>query len=238
MIIIPMAGASRRFFEAGYAQPKYQLMLSGKTMFERVVNSFERYFGSEPFLFIVRDTHGAPRFVEQELRRSAIADHRMVVLGEDTRGQADTIYRALGHVPDDAPMYIFNIDTIRHGYTKPDFVDQVDGYLEVFKGEGHHWSFVQAGAGNAVLRAVEKQRISELCSDGLYYFRSKEIFRWCHETALRADGAPAAELYIAPLYNPMIAAGMDVRYDLIDIGVLDFCGTPAEYQQLLLKMKG
>ena len=29
MIVIPMAGASRRFAEAGYARPKYELMLEG-----------------------------------------------------------------------------------------------------------------------------------------------------------------------------------------------------------------
>jgi len=40
-VIIPMAGHSRRFLEAGYTKPKALLPVGNSTMIERVVNMFD-----------------------------------------------------------------------------------------------------------------------------------------------------------------------------------------------------
>ncbi|MBD6989485.1 capsular biosynthesis protein, partial [Vibrio parahaemolyticus] len=44
MIIIPMAGMSSRFFNAGYDKPKYMLEARGVTLFEHSILSFKKYF--------------------------------------------------------------------------------------------------------------------------------------------------------------------------------------------------
>lgn len=49
MIVIPMAGLSRRFAEAGYAQPKYMLPLPGGSVFAHAVGSFREYFDKNHF---------------------------------------------------------------------------------------------------------------------------------------------------------------------------------------------
>ena len=41
MFVIPMAGSSSRFFEAGFLLPKYQLLIGNETVFEWSVRSFE-----------------------------------------------------------------------------------------------------------------------------------------------------------------------------------------------------
>lgn len=46
------------------------------------------------------------------------------------------------------------------------------------------------------------------------------------------------ELYIAPLYNLIIQEGGDIRYDLIDITDIEFCGTPTEFMDISNKMLG
>ena len=236
MIVIPMAGASQRFFDAGFMVPKYQLLLNGCTVFSCVVESFRRYFDSDTFLFIVREVHDTPAFVEQQLSAVGVADYRILVLPTETAGQADTVQRALPEVTDDEPLYIFNIDTIRRDFQKPDWVAEVDGYLEVFRGDGEHWSFVLEGAANQVLRTTEKERISDLCSNGLYYFRNKRLFSACYEEVVRQVSMAENERYIAPLYNYMIGRGLDVRYALIERDQLDFCGTPQEYRQLCQRL--
>lgn len=63
MIVIPMAGLSRRFRDAGYDVPKYRLELHGQTVFARAVGSFRSLFDAEPFLFIVREEPGVAEFV-------------------------------------------------------------------------------------------------------------------------------------------------------------------------------
>ena len=50
MIVIPMAGMSRRFTEAGYTLPKYMLPAHQRSLFAHAVDSFRHYFKTEPLI--------------------------------------------------------------------------------------------------------------------------------------------------------------------------------------------
>lgn len=233
MIVIPMAGQSSRFFNAGYTVPKYQLQLGANSVFYHVINSFRYYFDSEEFLFIVNDEN-VVRFIHAQAALLGIRDYRINNLGRATAGQAETVFLGMQDI-DDASIYIFNIDTIRHDYRKPDFIGEVDGYLEVFRDAGGHWSFVDPGPDGTVLRTTEKERISDLCSDGLYYFKSKKDFDTVFLHAQKNGLTTRGELYVAPLYNALIGAGKDIRYAVAERSCLDLCGTPDEYVALIKK---
>ncbi|EEA00848.1 conserved hypothetical protein [Burkholderia sp. H160] len=237
MIIIPMVGLSSRFFKAGFTKPKFQLELSGETVFSRAVRSFEHYFDSERFLFITRPDYDTPSFVSAELERLGIANASVTTIAHDTQGQAETVSLGLKDTPASEPLLIFNIDTFRYDYRKPDFIDTCDGYLEVFSGEGDHWSFVEPGTGNGVLRTTEKERISSLCSDGLYYFKTRDLFETSLSEARANNETTKGEFYIAPLYNRLIRSGATIKYDLISSGDIDFCGTPDEFHALQQKFQ-
>lgn len=234
MFIIPMAGLSSRFFKAGYTKPKYQLDLNGETVFAWSIRSFERYFKTDKFIFIYRDVYDTKAFLEQEMVKLGIADYELVCLPAETLGQADTVYQGLKNVSDDEEIYIFNIDSRIVDFVKPEWVEQCDGYLEVFKGEGDHWSFALAEENSKrVIRTTEKERISDLCSDGLYYFKRKSTFEELFLNAKENNMTSKNEYYIAPLYNHLIAQQAVVFYDLISNDRILFCGTPDEYQTLL-----
>lgn len=235
MILITMAGLSSRFSMAGYNVPKYALKYNGLTIFEWAVRSFENYFEDELFVFVLRPDDFAVAFVEDSVKSLGVKKYKIIKLDRDTRGQAETAYLALKGFNEDFPVTIFNIDTIRCGYIKPEFLSDCDGYLEVFRGEGDHWSFVEPGPDFSVTRTTEKERISDLCSDGLYFFKSKTEFCGIFEAALNAGEETKGEFYIAPLYNKMIKAGAKIKYDVIEIDQIDFCGTPSEYENLLEK---
>ena len=233
MFLITMAGLSSRFKKAGYSLPKYALEYKGVTIFEWAVRSFEKYFEDELFVFVLRPDYFAAAFVEDSVRKLGVKKYKIIKLDRDTRGQAETAYLALKEFNEDFPVTIFNIDTIRYGYIKPEFLSNCDGYLEVFRGEGDHWSFVEPGPDFTVTRTTEKERISDLCSDGLYYFKSHIEFCGIFEDALNAGEETKGEFYIAPLYNKMIKKGLKINYDIIDADQIDFCGTPEEYEILL-----
>ncbi|WP_256357579.1 glycosyltransferase family 2 protein [Halomonas sp. 18071143] len=236
MIVIPMAGLSSRFFKEGYELPKHQLPLFDRTVFQWVMKSFQLYFETDYFVFIVRDDYDNVEFINNELAALGVVNHTVVVLNAETRGQADTVYLGLSGFDLDSELYIFNIDTIRWGFVKPDFIDKCSGYLEVFEGEGDHWSFVlSSDQGKRVLKTTEKDRVSNLCSDGLYYFSSLRIFNQIFEEMEVQGGFVKGELYVAPMYNYLIEKGLPVLYDLIDKSKISFCGTPAEYVALLDK---
>jgi dTDP-glucose pyrophosphorylase len=230
-----MSGLSSRFFKAGYDIPKYQLPLRKHSVFYHAVNSFVNYFDKEKFIFVVRDIYDTIEFVQKEAVKLKIRDFDIVVLEHETKGQAETVYLGLKNYQNDFPITIFNIDTVRYNYIKPDFINECDGYLEVFKGEGEHWSFVLADTDGSVTKTTEKERISDLCSDGLYYFKSKSRFQDIFFETTQNNDTVFDEYYIAPMYNKLIAKGFKIKYDLISTNEIDFCGTPEEYEFLSKK---
>jgi hypothetical protein len=240
MIVIPMAGQSRRFREAGYARPKYELPLQGETLFACCVRSFERYFASERFLFVARRGAGAESFIARECERLGVLDHHTVTLDQPTRGQAETVLQGLRQAGCGAneSILIFNIDTIRPGYAFPPEALDADGYLEVVRAAGEHWSFVRPAASfsRRVAETTEKRRISELCCTGLYYFARAADFVSACEAALIDAGAYLdrwGEIYVAPLYNGLINAGKLIVHAEAPASRVHFAGTPLEYEALL-----
>ncbi|BAH99923.1 glycosyltransferase family 2 protein [Acetobacter pasteurianus] len=240
MIVIPMAGLSRRFTEAGYKLPKYMLPVGKKTVFSLAVGSFEKYFTSEKFVFIARDVENTKDFIEFECKKMGITDFETIILNTPTQGQAETV--ELGIVrsgyPLEAPLCIFNIDTFRKNFSFPSqpWFAHSDGYLEVFKGSGQNWSYVEPAKDSSEPRAVrtaEKDPISDLCCDGLYYFAHASDFLWALEKEKQAPSMP--ELYIAPLYNHLIKRGNIIHYNLINKSDVVFCGVPKEYQDIINK---
>lgn len=235
MFVIPMAGLSSRFFKAGYDKPKYQLMLGKETVFSWAVRSFEKYFQTDKFVFIYRDVYNTNQFIQSELDKLEILDYELVCLPEETLGQADTVYQGISYISSDEEIYIFNIDSKILNFNKPSWVAECDGYLEVFKGEeGEHWSFVLPESENSlkVIKTTEKERISDLCSDGLYYFKKKSTFEKLFLNAKVNNQTTKNEYYIAPLYNRLISQDLIVYYNLIMRSNILFCGTPDEYQLL------
>jgi NDP-sugar pyrophosphorylase family protein len=178
MIVIPMVGSSSRFFQAGYKVPKYMLHLGGITVFEHVLMSFSNYFRSEKFLFIVRHEFHTMDFIHDKCFSYGIESYNIVEINGVTRGQAETVSIGLSLTSHslEEPITIFNIDTIRKNFKFPDFIydDTVDGYLEVFLGDGDNWSFVEPDPNKSygVLRTAEKSPISNLCCTGLYFFKN------------------------------------------------------------------
>lgn len=242
MIVIPMAGMSSRFFKAGYTKPKYMLEAHGETLFDHSVKSFQAYFSSLPFLFIVRDVYETEAFVQQRAQQLGINEFYVVVLNQETRGQAETVTLGLELLNQQLPDYqgaitVFNIDTFRPNFQFPDVSKVGDAYLEVFRGSGDNWSFALPENENStkVIKTAEKNPISDLCSTGLYHFNHKQAYLDAYQAyvAKPQQEWEKGELYIAPLYNLLIEKGLEVHYHLIERNEVIFCGVPQEYTDFL-----
>ncbi len=239
MIAIPLAGGSARFFDAGYCAPKYMLPAHGRPLFDHAVRSFAPCFGTLPFLFICRADFDTPAFVERRCRALKIARWRTVVLAGPTRGQAETVALGLRQAGiTSGSVTIFNIDTIRAGFGFPEFVAEVDGYLEVFRGDGANWSRARCALPDStvVVETAEKQAISDLCSTGLYHFADVADFLAAFDDTVASPPAAlaGAELYVAPLYNHLIAQGRRIHAHRIPREAITFCGVPEEYEAFRL----
>lgn len=238
-ILIPMAGLSSRFLKAGYTLPKYMLYIKDKSLFYLAVESFRNYFKTSRFVFVARDVYDTKKFIENECKLLGIDDFSTVMLEKPTKGQAETV--ALGieraQVAAQESILIFNIDTIRKGFTLPYNIGNCDGYLECFEGSGANWSYAKTMDGSAlsnVIETAEKKEISKFCSTGIYYFKQSSDFMEAYsfnQGGINQDGVK--ELYVAPLYNKLIQEGKVIKVNLIDRQEVIFCGVPKEYEGYL-----
>lgn len=240
-IIFPMAGLSSRFTKAGYDKPKYMLDVDGHTVFFHAVSSFKNYSKECKILFIYRDIKNTKEFIKSECVTMGIDFYECIELDKETEGQAHTVQLGLekANIDDNESILIFNIDTFRPNFTLPKELEfkTVDGYLEVFEAAGDHWSFVlpENENSNKVIKTTEKDRISSLCSSGLYFFKRTQDFRNVFKEIVQKDDRSKNEYYIAPMYNYLIKEGKDIRYSKISLDEIIFCGTPDEYEQLIRK---
>lgn len=235
-IVFPMAGLSSRFTKAGFNKPKYMLDIDSNTVFYHAVNSFKHYFNEHEFLFIFRDIQDTSKFINNECQKLGLTEYKTVCIDKPTDGQAETVFMGLkkAEVSESESILIFNIDTFRPNFKLPKKLDlaTIDGYLEVFEADGDHWSFIlpEDANSNKVLKTTEKERISSLCSSGLYYFRETKDYFDSFKKAIEINDRIKNEFYIAPMYNHLIGKGKDIRYDKISLSEIVFCGTPDEYQ--------
>ena len=248
MILFPMAGLSSRFFDAGYTKPKYMLEYGGETLFRHVVSGFSTYFGQEPLVFTCRPDYSTVEFVTAELHNLGLGDNdfRIDCLWNVTKGQADTVFKTLKNLHlETGPLTIFNVDTVRPGFSRLlDRSSFTSGYLEVVRAEGDHWSFVLPQEKEPLhvglaAKVVEKERISNLCSTGLYHFNDVDIFNGLFRRTYldSVNEPPKLEQYIAPIYQTGIDSGMKFNYLVLETTDVDFCGTPQEYEQLKTKFE-
>ncbi|EAM0984512.1 capsular biosynthesis protein, partial [Salmonella enterica] len=186
-IVIPMAGQSSRFYNAGYTVPKYKLRIDNKSVFYYALkgfNSFKEHF----FLIIGIKNILDENFVIKEMLKLGFDNYEIVLLDHPTNGQAETVVKgieACGNKIND--IMIFNIDTFRKDINFPVEFDigECYGYLETFIGTGMNWSNIlpKDHGSHEVRMTAEKQGISEYCCTGLYYFKdfsllSESYYSW------------------------------------------------------------
>jgi len=236
--IIPMVGQSKRFLDAGFSLPKYMLYLNDLSLFNLSVSSFKDYFQSSKFIFVARDVYQTKKFIELECGFLNLTNFEIVILDSLTRGQAESVYLAIqeSSTQEEDEIFIFNIDSY---YLKFNInTKNCDGYLDVFNGSGDHWSFAKTDLDNSdrVIETIEKRRISEHCSTGLYYFKSANLFNQAYLQMYGTENSSNFEYFIAPLYNYLIEINKHVLINKIENHDIRFCGTPAELKQTLIDL--
>ena len=232
-IVITMAGAGSRFRKAGYKQPKYMIEVNGKTLFEWSMLSLSDYFDdkSSKFIFIAREENNSRSYVEENCKKLGISNVSVVELKEPTDGQATSAMLAEPYWNEEDELIVYNIDTyVEEGYLTKDRISG-DGFIPCFNAPGDHWSFVKLDDDGHAIEVREKQRISDNCTIGLYYFKSAKLYAEIYEKYYQ-DGANIEmnEKYIAPLYNFMIENGYTVDIDIIPQEKVHILGTPEEVE--------
>lgn len=231
-IVITMAGLGSRFRKAGFNVPKYMIEVKGKTLFEWSLISLQPFYEiASTFIFIVLKDKAEDvlLFINKKCKLLGIKKYNIVCIDRLTDGQASTALLASKYWNLDHSLLIYNIDT----YIEPSGVNpnsiRGDGFIPCFNALGNHWSFAKLGENGKVIEVREKERISDHCTVGAYYFKSCRLFSELYDRYYKTNGnLEKGEKYVAPLYNEMIKDGYNVYITDIDSSLVHVLGTPEE----------
>lgn len=232
-IIITMAGMGSRFRKAGYNLPKYMIEVKGKTLFEWSMISLKSLNNINPkYIFVVRKADKAYDFIINEMKKFNIDDISIIEIDELTDGQATSAMLAKDYWNENEEMIVYNIDT----YVEENAINlkefKGDGFIPCFNAPGDHWSFVKTDNNLKALEIREKNRISDNCTIGLYYFKSCKLYEQLYNEYYSNDAnLEKNEKYIAPIYNHMLTKGMDVYINVLPYNVVHVLGTPEEVEE-------
>lgn len=235
-IIITMAGLGSRFRKAGYKVPKYMIEVKGKTLFEWSMDSLEDYKKyADKYIFIVRKEDNSEEFIISKCAERGITSIKILQIDYLTDGQATTAMLAIPFCNESSAIMIYNIDTYVEPYEMRYNDIKGEGHIPCFHAEGEHWSFVKLDDYGNVIEVREKERISNNCTLGAYYFSSAKLYKELYnEYYFDESKLEKGEKYIAPLYNFMVSKGYKVTISLIDENKVHVLGTPEELQEFIL----
>lgn len=234
-VIITMAGEGSRFRKAGYKVPKYMIEAKGKTLFDWSMDTLRDYNDHvDKYIFVVRKADNAKDFIKEHCQKNNISRYEVVEIDKLTDGQATTCMLALPYCNPDNSIMIYNIDTyVEPGELKYSDISG-DGHIPCFHAPGDHWSFVKLDDDGQAVEVREKQRISNNCTLGAYYFSSARLYQELYQDYYANDAhMEKNEKYVAPLYNFMIQKGMSVTISIIDFNRVHVLGTPKELDEFL-----
>ncbi len=229
-ILITMGGLGSRFRQAGYAIPKYMIEARGRTLFAWAMDSllgFQAVAGL--YVFLVRAEDGAADFIRTQCKPYGIERFVIVELDHLTDGQATTALIGAEMLPPDEPILIYNIDTYVEPFAMGWQTLAGDGHIPCFQAPGDHWSFVRLDAAGRAVEVREKERISDNCTLGAYYFSSAALYRRLFsEYYGQHKQQDKKEKYVAPLYDYMIKQGYEVTISNVAAEKVHVLGTPEE----------
>ena len=232
MQIIPLAGKGSRFRSAGYTTAKYLLPVLGKPVIEHILSYFDK---TKPTLLILNEQDSNKKQVERILKALDYEDFEVVEIA-DTNGQLTSVFNGVvtsKFYDYDGPAWIYNGDTIRKKELPYSLLTDNDseGFIEVFREEGSHWSFVDSLG--EISTIAEKDRISDYCCTGLYGFRNlKRVISY-----VDSDSVPKLknELYVSGVYQNILEDNMSVWAFETNRNDFLLCGTPEEYEFVIKK---
>lgn len=231
-IVITMGGLGSRFRQAGYTVPKYMIEAKGKSLFEWSMISLTGYMNDAArCIFIVKndDSVDAEWFIREQTSKMHLPQTHIIALDYLTDGQATTAMLAEQYWQPDHSLLIYNIDTYVQAGEMNSAELRGDGFIPCFQAQGDHWSFVRLDDAGKVVEIKEKQRISNHCTLGAYYFKTCQLYKELYDDYYNGGkGAANAEKYVAPLYDHLLAQGGEVYISDIDREKVHVLGTPEE----------
>lgn len=236
-IVMPIAGAGQRFKDAGYDDPKPLIKIDGIPMWEMVAGNVLPKKHESIFHLIGRfDSYGLP------LMSDKINTNKTLYIEGLTEGAACTVLLVADRLDNYDPLLIVNGDQYIEGLDIDAFLDYAKDYhgcimtFDAAPDDPPKWSYVKYGSDLiSIAQVAEKKKISSEATCGIYYFRHGRDFLRAASAMITKNIRTNGEFYLCPVYNEMIAEGLDVgAWNVNDHGAkMHGLGTPEDLEKFL-----
>jgi dTDP-glucose pyrophosphorylase len=236
-IVIPMAGAGKRFQEANYTFPKPLIDVEGKPMIELVVDNLRPKGIDHKFIFICKQEHFEQYSLRQIFKNLTNDKYDVVLLRSLTEGAACTVLTAVDFINSENDLVIANsdqiIDTLMSSFVRFCRNSKADGTIMTFHASHPKWSYARTDKKGNVLEVAEKKVISEHATVGIYYFRTGKLFVENACSMIQKNIRVNNEFYVCPVYNEILLRGGTVNIWEIESSKMHGLGTPEDLNNYL-----
>ncbi len=212
-IIIPLAGSSELFSNAGYFYPKPLIEINGTPMIQLVVEKPTELTIDHQFIFIIKDEDATKFHIDNTLKLIS-PGCEIIKLKKHTKGGLCSALMSIDKMEDDDTILILNGDQI----IDIDFNEtitywnnnKVDAGIVTFKSYHPRWSYARV-EGEEIVQTAEKNPISPFAIAGYYYFsRAADFFNMAFETILN-DVQIDGNFFISSVINQYVLRNKKIR---------------------------
>jgi hypothetical protein len=217
--IVPLAGPDLIHPEHG---PRPLMPVDGAPLIDRALRSraWAPLLASQDYVFVLRNTPGVEAVTAHLL--GGYPGCRIVMLSHLTGGAMLSALAGAALLPVDAGPLVVDLADILFsgGPADTDLTNWpvgVGGMVPWFHSDDPRYSYLRC-EGDSVLETAEKRVISDRASAGVYVFRDLAVFTAAaaHSLANRQALAFRDALFVCPMMNGVIAAGLSVRAIEVD----------------------
>ena len=244
-VLVPMAGASARFANAGYSLPKPLIPVDGKPMILRAIESMPE---ADRWIFICRSEHISKYGLDKVLK-AAVPDAEIITVDRLTEGQASTclLARDLFEQEDSTPLFIGACDNAPLWNRKkfedlisredPDAIAFTFTHDERLTANPKSWGWVDiasdASSGSIKKVSVKIPISSNPFNDhaivGSFYFKSARVFLNAADRMIRLNHRVNNEFYVDQCMNEVVESGG--KANIFDVDKFICWGTPEELEE-------
>ena len=232
-VLIPMAGAGKRFQDAGYIFPKPIIEINKKPMIQWVIESLNV---KANYIFIVQQEHNQ-KYNLQSVLKMMDPNCKVVELDKLTEGAACTTLIAKEFINNSNPLIIANSDQfIEWDSSKTMYkftTKKIDGAILTFESIHPKWSYAKCDKNNFVKEVAEKKVISKNATVGVYYWSKGKDYVKYAEQMIKKNIRVNNEFYVCPVYNEAIQDKKKVIIENVD--KMWGLGTPEDLNYFNLK---
>jgi NDP-sugar pyrophosphorylase family protein len=234
-ILFPIAGHGTRFKYKGFNEPKPFVKVKDKYIIEYALSSLKL---KGNYYIITNRLEKQYIDILNELSDLYNLNLKIIDVGRDTSGQAETCYLILDKINLNEELIITNCDQYTPwNYQK--FIDfknnaDYDGIVTTYKhydieiNKPGRYSYIKLNENGLAVELMEKFAISENALNGVFYWKKGELFKKSCKQLLSTECS--IERYVSLTYNFLIKEGYKITNYLMESKEFVSLGSPEEIE--------